>query len=596
MKLKTPASVILALLLLVIWLIPIPVEAANLSISPDEGIVGIEVTISAPTNYGLGNYSIYWGELAQIISEGEIEESDTAISFTVPEAARGEHKVTLKIGSDSFDREFTIKPSISLSSDHGTVGSNLTVTGRGFNNNESGITITYDSSQVAAGIEASSKGSWQSTFEVPSSSQAEHIIDAEGTTPATEVDDQTFTTTPEIIINPTSGWVGAGVNIAGTGFGSGETNITVTYDGIAVKTGVNADTKGSWQSNFSVPTSSKGSHKIDAFGATTSEADVAEVNFTVSPGIKLELVSGHLGDAIHVDDSLWINGIGFERNEARIQVTFDGILVASNIVADARGSWAVQFNVPLSTKGKHSIDASGDTTKADDISDAIIIISPEIEINPTYGAIGDSIIIDGTGFGGSQAITISYDGNKMDTDSTTDTKGSFTTSFKVPESQAGDHVITITDASSAVISTSFTMESTPPATPQLLSPESGSRIGFLDKTIVTFDWDDVDDPSGVSYLLEISVDNNFSSTVFHKENLPQSQYTLTNDEALTKGEYYWRAKAIDGAGNQGNWSAGQLVKAGVMELWVLIIIAIGGIGLLAIIWRVVSISRKDNWD
>jgi len=595
MKVKASATV-LALLSLAICLIPTSIDAAgSLSLSPSQGTVGTKVAIPAMCGYGEGQYYLYWGEAEQLLSQGELVEGCASLTFTIPEAARGEHKVTLKIGTESFERKFTIMPSISLSTNEGTVGSNLTVTGKGFNSNESAININYDGSPVETAIKASSKGSWQSTFNVPASSRGKHIIDAEGTTPATEVDDRIFTVIPQINISPTSGWVGTVISIAGTGFGSGETNIKVTYDGLATKTGITSDATGSWQSSFSIPTSAKGSHKIDAYGATTTEADVAEVTFTVSPGIKLELASGHLGGNIHIGDSLWVSGVGFEVNEAEIKITFDGTMIASGITADAKGSWSTQIEVPPSTKGEHTVDASGDTTKASDVADTIIVISPEMEINPTSGAIGDDVIVSGTAFGGNQALTISYDGNQVAAGSTTNTKGNFTASFKVPKSQAGDHIVTVTDATASVASASFSVESMPPPTPQPISPEAGSRIGFVGKTVITFDWSDVDDPSGIWYLLEVSQSADFSGVMTHKEGLTQSQYTLTGDEALAKGEYYWRVKAIDGAENQGEWTNGQFFKVGVTEWWLLAVIIIAGIGIIGIIWRIVHISRRGSW-
>lgn len=595
MKVKASATV-LALLSLAICLIPTSIDAAgSLSLSPSQGTVGTKVAIPAMCGYGEGQYYLYWGEAEQLLSQGALVEGCASLTFTIPEAARGEHKVTLKIGTESFERIFTVMPSISLSTNEGTVGSNLTVTGKGFNSNESAININYDGSPVETEIKASSKGSWQSTFNVPASSRGEHIIDAEGTTPATEVDDQTFTVIPQINISPTSGWVGTVISIAGTGFGSGETNIKVTYDGLATKTGITSDATGSWQSSFSIPTSAKGSHKIDAYGATTTEADVAELTFTVSPGIKLELASGHLGGNIHIGASLWVSGVGFEVNEAEIKITFDGTMIASGITADAKGSWSTQIEVPPSTKGEHTVDASGDTTKASDVADTIIVISPEMGINPTSGAIGDDVIVSGTAFGGNQALTISYDGNQVAAGSTTNVKGNFTASFKVPKSQAGDHTVTVTDAVASVASSTFSVESTPPPTPQPLSPEAGSRIGFVGKTVITFDWSDVDDPSGIWYLLEVSQSADFSGVMTHKEGLNQSQYTLTGDEALAKGEYYWRVKAIDGAENQGEWTNGQFFKVGVTEWWLLAVIIIAGIGIIGIIWRIVHISRRGSW-
>ena len=188
MKAKALATGV-ALLSLAVCLVPTRLSAASLTLNPSRGTVGTEVTIPAICSYGEGSYYVYWEEADQLLAQGEIDEGCISITFTVPEAARGKHKVTMKVGDDSFWNEFTIVPSISLSANRGTVGSNLAVTGKGFGSNESGITITYDDSPIETGVTASSKGTWQSTFEVPASSRGEHIIDAGGATPATEVDD-----------------------------------------------------------------------------------------------------------------------------------------------------------------------------------------------------------------------------------------------------------------------------------------------------------------------------------------------------------------------------------------------------------------------
>jgi len=595
MKVGTTATV-LALLVLAVCLIPVPIAAiGSLTLNLSQGAVGTQVSILNPAAYGTGTYQLYWGETDQLITQGEIKKESGAISFTVPEAAKGKHRVTLKVANDYFTTEFIVMPSISLSSDTGTVGSNLAVIGRGFNGNESGIQIIYDGSPIEAGISANNKGSWQITFKVPASSRGQHIIDAEGITPATAVEDRLFTVVPKIETSLTSGWVGTVVGIAGSGFATGETNIKVTYDGVTVKTGIFADGKGSWQSSFSIPTSTKGSHEVNAFGAVTPDGALLKANFNVSPAIKLELTSGYLGGTIHVDDSLWVSGVGFEANETEIKVTFDGTLIASNIIADAKGSWSDKLEVPQCTKGEHTIDASGEISKASDIVDATVIISPKMELSPTSGAIDTDITVHGTGFSANQIITISYDGAKVATGTATDAKGDFTASFKIPKSKAGDHTVTVTDAKASVFSSSLSVESTPPPTPRLISPEAGTEFNSIGKTTVTFDWSDVEDPSGVYYVLEISPSADFAGTVIRKEGLTASGYTLTEDEALAKGNYYWRVKAEDGAENQSDWTSGQLFKVGGMDWWLLLLIALVAIVVIIIIWRFVSVSRRDKW-
>lgn len=585
----------LAILLLAVCLTPIPVHADSLTLSTAQGIVGTNVTIPSVTGYGLGSYELYWGETDLLIGQGEVKQGMASIAFIVPEAPRGKHKVNLKIAGTFFTSDFTVIPAIGLSDDQGTVASNLTIAGKGFNANESTIQVLFDASPVQTGIVAGSKGSWQITIKVPASSRGDHIIDASGTTPASEVEDKKFTVMPEIEINPSSGWVNTVVGIYGTGFAGGETNIKVTYDGGTAKTDIAADAKGSWQSSFSIPSSSRGSHDIRAYGAVTNESDLQPASFSVSPGIKLEPVSGYLGGAIYVGDGLYVSGVGFEANETNIKVTFDGALAVSNIIADAKGSWSDKLDVPPSGKGEHIIDASGETTRASDIVDAIVIVSPKVELNPASGSIGNDITVHGTGFAANQVITINYDGAKIASGAATDAKGVFTTSFKIPEGKAGDHTITVTDPTAAVFSLNLSVESVPPPTPNLISPEAGSEFGSFGKTIVTFRWSAVEDPSGVYYVLEISPSSDFAGTVIRKDALNGTEYMLAKNEALAKGNYYWRIRAVDGAGNQGDWTNGQLFKIGGIDWWLILLIAVAAIAVIGVIWRFTSVKRKDKW-
>jgi hypothetical protein len=72
----------------------------------------------------------------------------------------------------------------------------------------------------------------------------------------------------------------------------------------------------------------------------------------------------------------------------------------------------------------------------------------------------------------------------------------------------------------------------------------------------TLDWGDVSDVSGVTYQLQIDDSLDFAplSLVLSKPALTASGYTLTAGEALPAGAYYWRVRAVDGAGNESAWS------------------------------------------
>jgi hypothetical protein len=73
-----------------------------------------------------------------------------------------------------------------------------------------------------------------------------------------------------------------------------------------------------------------------------------------------------------------------------------------------------------------------------------------------------------------------------------------------------------------------------------------------------FDWEDVADPSGVTYRLQISTDAIFANIVLEKPGLIESEYILTENEGLTpnqnKQPYYWRVTAIDSTSLEGKWA------------------------------------------
>jgi type IV secretory pathway VirB6-like protein len=96
-------------------------------------------------------------------------------------------------------------------------------------------------------------------------------------------------------------------------------------------------------------------------------------------------------------------------------------------------------------------------------------------------------------------------------------------------------------------------------------------------------------------VLEISPSADFAGTIIRKEGLTASEYTLTEDNALAKGNYYWRVRAEDGAENQSDWTSGQLFKIGGVDWWLLLVIALVAIVVIIIIWRFVSVSRRDEW-
>jgi len=118
-------------------------------------------------------------------------------------------------------------------------------------------------------------------------------------------------------------------------------------------------------------------------------------------------------------------------------------------------------------------------------------------------------------------------------------------------------------------------ESGVPAKPILSSPTNGSRVGFIGKQALTFQWTVVTEFSGVSYKLQITSDPSFVNlTIPEVSGLTETSYTLPQGQALPYGTYYWRVKAIDSAQNDSGWTAPHSFQVGLMPLWTFIVIVV----------------------
>ena len=472
----------------------------------------------------------------------------------------------------------------------GVPGSWVSVTGSGFVGNETGIAVTYDSTTVAQSITANPLGGWSATFVVPASASGSHSIDAHGSvTTAASVPNMTFTVTPNMSISRSSGAAGSSLTVTGSGFGASETGITVTYDGTTVALGIIANSQGGWSTAFVVPASASGSHSIDAYGSVTTAASVPNMTFTVTPGISISRSSGAAGSSVTV------TGSGFGASETGITVTYDGTPVAQSITANSQGGWSATFEVPASTSGSHKIGAYGSLTQTTSASEVSFNIGPAISVSHDYGYVGETVDVTGSGFGANAPLSLSYDDEEIPAQGeTTDSSGSFSESITIPKSVHGPHTIMVTDDQNNNSKVTFTMESTPPAVPRLLSPGDGARIGLLGGIKPTLKWTGATDPSGVTYTLEVDTSSDFSQPILQITDINGTSYTLTSAQALSKGEYYWRLEATDGASNESGWSQPWLLKSGLMAPWtlaIIIILAVAAVGTIAY-FLVVRLRRR----
>ncbi len=392
----------------------------------------------------------------------------------------------------------------------------------------------------------------------------------------------------EIALTTAKGAVGTKVGITGNDFASRD-SITVKYD--AEEIDVESDTKrpdgyGRFSLAIVIPESIAGRHTI----TVDTGAKEAEAYFTVEPEITVTPANGVPGGEVTVE------GTGFGR-WVPVTIRLAGSEVATGR-ADVYGSFQANFILASKSPGTYEIEA---TDRYDNKDTVAFPVAARISLSQKTGNVGTEVTISGTGFTPAAMITVTYSTEPIvSVASTADADGKFSATFAVPRSTNGEHTVAATDGSNTATIT-FSMESTPPPAPEPLLPLDGTRA----KSEAHLDWDDVEDPSlPVAYILQIATNDEFTndSIALEKTDIARSEYTLTKEEKLKstkKGApYYWRLRAVDGAGNYSGWTSPASFRVGfTIELadWVLYsLFGISGLLLLFIGYLLSNSLGKRN--
>ncbi len=364
-----------------------------------------------------------------------------------------------------------------------------------------------------------------------------------------------------LTIKPDRGTVGTSVEIIGTDFFSDE-DIAINYDEIDldIDSGdTKTDSSGEFTAYVTIPKSTAGVHHVTVI--QLENGVVAE--FSVEPGVTINPTSGES------DTQVTILGTGFGRRE-NVVIYFSASEVAK-IPTDRLGDFVATFSVPKFTAGLYEIEIDDgeniQTTKFTIISPPKLpipkppVMPAVIEINRLAGNVGAEIVVSGTGFVKDGTVTVEYD-NELVTSTTINASGVFMTSFHIPISAHGDHIMIVSDGLNTKELT-FTIESEAPAKPNLLLV---SPVVVKEGTDILLDWEDVTDKSmPVTYTLQLANDAGFptGSILLEKTELPDSEYLmdLSKTQSLQPGRsYYWRIRAVDSAANAGEWTKAGEIK------------------------------------
>jgi len=366
--------IVLVVCLAAIGLPATPAKAAGQQITlfPTSGVAGDSITMHGynftPSKYvdiyydvnGDGN----WTEEEWVVDATTDDVGDFRATFEVPESYKGAHEVGAVENSSSAYfawTNFTAKPGLTVSPAESPVGTNVTVEGHGFAENETNIELRYylDSSTnqtIAESIEADEDGWWTWSFEIPASARDSHKIDAMGDSSTfSAVRDATFEVTPGISLDKASGSPGENITMTGDGFYAGERDIKILFDVQEASTDpleVRADDSGHWSAAFQIPEMSEGTYNVTAQGESTKKQDISALSFEIEPGLVLSPAEGHVGT------DLTVAGYGFATNK-EVTIKYDDSEKATT-TTDNEGSFSgITFPVPQGMHGPHQVTAEG---------------------------------------------------------------------------------------------------------------------------------------------------------------------------------------------------------------------------------------------
>jgi hypothetical protein len=436
-------------------------------------------------------------------------------------------------------------PVITLTPASGAIGTRVSINGTNFDSYKGDrISISFDNTEITGSpLTVPDTGTFTTELNIPGdATPGRHYINVNTVTGTTTLLARTFfiVEETEITLDVTSGLVGTGVTINGWGFYAGRMINVFYYNVIGEKLGTEvASATGEFSYHFIIPSSTAGEHKITV---TNAEGNSAEADFEVIPSITLNLASGSPGAL------LTVRGIGFGYR-GEVDIIF-GTYPVAKARTDEYGNFEVAFNVPKMKPNIYDVKALDEYKNADK---AKFTTTAGASLNQTEGSVSSGLTVRGNGFKTRETVTIDYDDLRIAT-ATTDNYGDFSATFNIPPSSGGDHVITVSDGQTTK-RLAFTVETEAPPVPGLLLPADSVET----RARAYLDWQNVTDPSPpVTYRLQVTSDRSFTPLILEKEGLTDSEYSLSEEEALPAVRqaalYYWRVKAIDGASNESEWS------------------------------------------
>jgi hypothetical protein len=490
----------------------------GIQLSPVSGGIGSQVSISG-TGYPANQlFTASFGLTALSAPTGYTNALGSFLGqFTVPNYPAGSYSVYGSTPSDSAITTFAVAPSITLSSQSGFVGGQISLTGIGFMASGTAY-LYYDAASILNTTTNTGGGIAAISFTIPEgvagNGHTVRMTDALGNT-STVV----FTINPQITVSTTTLAPGDEFSFSGKGF-SASSQISILLDNTPINLTVSSNTLGTIPNAFVKPPAiSAGAHTLRI---SDSSGQFAVANLNSTSQLSISPSGGVVGSKAE------LTGVGFKANSV-VSVTLNGALVNTTpaTITDSIGNFRSAFTVPGTAAGTYNVTASdGLGSASTKFSTAPIALPTGVSTGP----VGTSIPISGLGFISYSLISVKFDNVSVGT-TKADENGGFLFNLTLPASTAGIHKVTASDGTNSLV---FDVTVTPSAGISLTSGFIGSSVTATGAAFaasgtvkITFDSQSV---------ASVSADNAGSFTASFVVTTTQSgNHTITvTDGAITK--------------------------------------------------------------
>jgi len=428
---------------------------ASVAVAPSSGVVG-----STPSATGAGfiaSAAISF-TLDGVSASSPGCAADASGSFdctvTIPAVPNGDESLVASDGTNAPATPFDVLASISAAPASGIVGSTPSVSGAGFAASTE-ITFTLDGTAAGASCTSGSDGSFDCAVTVPEVPAGAQSLEAsDGTDSATTF----FTVDPAISVAPSSGPVGTGLTITGTGF-EATAALTVSWDVTQTICSLSSDATGYFQCTATVPDSPVGANSVGAHQGSYTPS----TTFTVTSTFSVDPTDGP------VDTVITLSGTGLEPSQ-----TYDYCLQSTaSECASPYGSFSTPTSgtIPADTTltvaesyatGDYFVDLSISGTFQ--LSAPFTVTAVSLLLTPASGPVGTSIGLSGTGYIAGDTYDACY---QVGAESCLPNATSFEatgggdipagTTLTAPESVTGAHAVGVYQSGTLLVEEPFTV-------------------------------------------------------------------------------------------------------------------------------------------